>query len=93
MSRNTHPVELLLLALLVTIEALAVLLAAALALLLTIARRSRQQRPAPQPPALHPLAGLAEQLVATHSRRELQTMAGTRTNLSKARLAALAVAC
>jgi hypothetical protein len=44
------------------------------------------------PPAPHPLALLAEQLTTTCTRRELQAMAGTRSNLPKAQLAALVVA-
>lgn len=95
-----HPVEALLLVALLALEAAATLLAALLALALALLP---QQRPAPAaaapaplppaPPAHHPLAALAEQLVATHSRRELQAISGIRTNRTKAQLAAALVAC
>lgn len=45
------------------------------------------------PPAPHPLAVLAEQLVADCTRRQLQALAGTRANLSKAQLAGMVAAC
>lgn len=57
-----------------------------------------QQEGPPSPirvmtPAPHPLAVLAEQLTTTCTRRELQAMAGTRSNLSKAALAGMVAAC
>jgi hypothetical protein len=89
-----HPVELLLLAGLVVIEALAVVVAAVLALVLTLASRrpSAPPRPAPlPPPAVHPLAVVAETLQAL-PQRELMALAGTRRKLPKHQLAALLVA-
>lgn len=96
MMSNTelHPVEALLVAAVVTIEALAVLVAAVLALVLTLAswRPSAPPRPAPlSPPAVHPLAVVAETLQAL-PQRELMALAGTRRRLPKHQLAALLVA-
>ena len=88
-----HPVELLLLAGLVVIEALAVVVAAVVALLLTLARwrPSAPPRPAPAPPAVHPLALVADSLQAL-PRRELMDLANTRRRLTKHQLTALLVA-
>jgi hypothetical protein len=91
--KNAHPVELLLVAVLVTLEAAAVLLTALVALVLTVARWS-PAAPAPEapPPLAHPLTVLADSLQAL-PQRELMALAGTRRRLPKRQLAALLVAC
>ncbi len=63
--KNAHPVELLLVAVLVTLEAAAVLLTALVPLVLAVARWS-PAAPAPEapPPLAHPLAVLADGVVA-----------------------------
>ncbi|WP_216915949.1 MULTISPECIES: hypothetical protein [unclassified Synechococcus] len=101
-TNETHPVELLLLAGLVVAEALIVLVAAAVALVLTITRSrpagspARVMTPPPTtapPPAVHPLAMVAEQLEGLPVSR-LRPMVGTRSKrIRKAELVALAVAC
>ncbi|KAF0652397.1 hypothetical protein L107_13850 [Cyanobium sp. Copco_Reservoir_LC18] len=98
--KNTdmHPVELLLLAAVVTLEALLVLTVALVALVLTLARW-RPAVPAPAatteapPPAVHPLALVAEQLEALPV-AQLRPMAGTRSKrIRKHQLVAALVAC
>jgi hypothetical protein len=68
--KNAHPVELLLLAAVVTLEAFAVLLAALVAVLLTLARwrpappeTAPAPPPAPAPPAVNPLQLVADAAV------------------------------
>lgn len=106
---DPHPIEVLLVACWLAVEAACHLLAALVALALTLLP---QQRPTPQageatapqlveppspvrgmPPVPHPLALLAEQLTTTCTRRQLQALAGTRANLSKAQLAGMVTAC
>ncbi len=90
-TNEPHPVELLLLAGLVTLEAAAVLLVALVALVLTVA--SWRPAPPPAPPMVHPLALLAEQLEQLPVSR-LRPMAGTRSKrIRKAELVAVLVAC
>lgn len=94
--RTPHPVELLLLAGLVALEAVAVLLVALVALALTVARWRPAAAPArtvPPPPALHPLALVAEELLELPA-AALRPMAGTRSKrLPKRELVALVAAC
>ena len=104
-----HPIEVLLVACWLAVEAACHLLTALVALALALLPQQRPtpqtgEAPAPQqeeapspirgmPPAPHPLALLAEQLEATRTRRELQTMAGVRGNLPKTTLAGMVAAC
>jgi hypothetical protein len=96
--KNTdpHPVELLILAAVVTIEALAVLTVALVALLLTITRSRPAGSPArvmTPPPIVHPLAVVAADLEALPV-TQLRPMAGTRSKrIRKAELVAALVAC
>jgi hypothetical protein len=97
--KNTdpHPVELLILAAVVTIEALIVLVVAAVALVVTITRSRPAGSPArvmtPPVPLLHPLALVAEELEALPV-TQLRPMAGTRSKrIRKAELVAALVAC
>ena len=99
MNRN-HPIVVLLalawLALEAAVTLARALLLPALALLLTLATwRPAAPSPAtaPPPPTIHPLALLAEQLTTDHTRRQLQQLAGTRSNYSKQQLAAMLTAC
>jgi len=88
---KADPIELALLAVLVTLEAAAVLVVAVVALVQTVASwRPTAAAPAtaPAPPVVHPLALVAESLQAL-PRRELMQMAGTRRRLSKHRLTEL----
>jgi hypothetical protein len=96
-----HPapdaVELLLLAVLVALDAVAVLAVALVALVVTITRlgpvRSPARVMASPPPAVHPLALVAEELEALPVAR-LRPMAGTRPKrVRKAELVALVAAC
>lgn len=93
--KNTdpHPVELLILAAVVTIEALAVLVAAAVALVVTITRRSEQRSPGRvmPAPAVHPLHELATELEQQPA-ATLRTMVGTRKRRSRSELVGLLVA-
>lgn len=104
-----HPLEVLLVACWLAVEAAATLVAALVALALALLPQQHPtpqtgEAPAPQqeepispkrgmPPAPHPLAVLAEQLTTTCTRRQLQALAGTRSNLSKATLAGMVTAC
>jgi hypothetical protein len=98
--KNTdpHPVELLILAAVVTIEALAVLTVALVALVAAITRSRPAGSPArvmtpPPPPLLHPLAAVAAELDALPV-TQLRPMAGTRSKrIRKAELVAQLVAC
>lgn len=98
--KNAHPVVVVLalawLALEAAVTLARILLVPCVALLLTLAswRPAAASRPAPPPPpAVHPLAALVEQLTTDHTRRQLQQLAGTRANLSKATLAGMVAAC
>lgn len=84
--KNAHPIEVLLVLLLVLAEAMAVLITAAVA----ISAATQRSTPAP---IQHPLAALADQMTAELSRRELQQLAGIRSNLSKTALAGMVAAC
>ena len=94
---KTHPIVVLLavawLALEAAVTLARTLLVPALALLLTLAtwRPSRPVCPATQP-LVHPMAALAQQLTPDLSRRQLQQLAGTRTNHTKHTLAAMVLA-
>ena len=99
MTRPTdpHPVELLILAAVVTIEALTVLTVALVALVAAITRSRPAGSPArvmtPPPPLLHPLAAVAAELEALPV-TQLRPMAGTRSKrIRKAELVAQLVAC
>jgi len=94
-NNTVHPVELLLVAAVVTLEALALVLTALVALLLTVAcwrpAAAAHEAP-PAPPLEHPLIELADTLQAL-PQRELMALVGTRRRLPKRQLAALLVAC
>jgi hypothetical protein len=96
--KNPHPVEVLLLAVLLVFDAAAVLLTSLVALALTVAsvitQPAAQQSPdrVMQPPVLHPLAAVAEMLQAL-PQRQLMAIAGTRRKLAKAQLVAMVAAC
>lgn len=90
-TNELHPVELLLLAAVVTLEAAAVLLVALVALVLTVARW--RPAPPPAPPMVHPLALVAQQLEALPV-AALRPMVGTRSKrIRKAELVAMLAAC
>jgi hypothetical protein len=94
-NHEPHPIELLLAAAWVALEAAAVLLVALVAMLLTLAgwRPSQRQAPPPPPPLIHPLALVAADLEALPVTR-LRPMAGTRSKRArKAELVAALVAC
>lgn len=102
--KNTHPITVLLaltwLALEAVVTVARALLVPTIALVLTLAdwlRRPERCRVGPEQatplPVIHPLAAMAEQLTTEHTRRQLQQLAGTRSNLSKAALAGMVVAC
>ena len=93
MNNNTHPIELLIIGALVTLEAAVALLVALVALVLTVARY-RPAQPPVAPPAEHPLAAIADSLMLL-PQRQLMAMAGTRRRLPKHQLTAqlLAMAC
>jgi hypothetical protein len=87
MKTEPHPIELALLAGLVTLQAAAVVVVALVVLVLSLASW-RPTAPAPAPPLQHPLAVIAAELQAL-PHRELMQLAGTRRRLAKHRLAGL----
>jgi hypothetical protein len=95
--KNTHPVELLVLAAMVAAAALLELTVALVALLLTVAgwrpAPARPQRTAPRPPAPPAVAPLFDDL-AHLTTRQLMALAGTRSKKHRrAELLAMVAAC
>lgn len=95
MSRTeVHPVEIALVAALVTVEAVVVLASALIALVATVLGPKPIPSP-PQPPAptpmVHPLCYLAADLQALTC-KELAQLVGTRKRLNKSQLVGMVVA-
>lgn len=85
--KNTHPIELVLVAGLVLLEALAVLVVAGAVLVVTVAAGCRRSKPMAPPAMAAPLAGIADELRRLPAAR-LREIHGTHRRVAKDRLIA-----